>query len=213
MSAPAPPGGPPTVAALARRVLDTPPRLGGTRLVSIDGPAGSGKTTFAGRLADAVAARTGRRASLVHMEDLYTGDDVGSGWSMSGAVDRLDAGVLRPVREGRPGSLHRWDWAAGAAEPAATTVPVAEVLLVEGCGASPRRHDPWTSLRVWVEAPAELCLRRGLARDGAELRPWWERWQAEERAVFAAEDTRARADVRVDGAASGALPPDRYALL
>ena len=38
-----------TFAALADRVRTSAPRLGGTRLVCIDGPAGSGKTTFAGK--------------------------------------------------------------------------------------------------------------------------------------------------------------------
>ena len=46
-------------AALAERVRAAPPRLGGTRLVCVDGPAGSGKTTFAARLA--AAARPGHR--------------------------------------------------------------------------------------------------------------------------------------------------------
>lgn len=45
-----------SVSALAARVLETPPRLGGVRLVCIDGPAGSGKTTLATRLAAALAA-------------------------------------------------------------------------------------------------------------------------------------------------------------
>jgi hypothetical protein len=56
-------------------------------------------------------------------------------------------------------------------------------------------------LRVWVEAPAPLRLSRGLARDGEDLAAHWRRWQETEAAHFAAEGTRGRADVRVDGAA------------
>jgi uridine kinase len=97
---------------------------------------------------------------------------------------------------------HRYDWAVGrfAGEP--VVVPVPGVLVVEGCGSSPRTLAPWTTLRVWVEAPASLRLSRGLARDGADLAAHWRRWQETEAAHFAAEDTRARADVRVDGAAA-----------
>ena len=36
------------------RLATAPPRLGRTRLVCVDGPAGSGKTTLAGRLAGAL---------------------------------------------------------------------------------------------------------------------------------------------------------------
>ena len=86
-----------TVAELAARIRSGEPRLGRTRLVCIDGPAGSGKTTLAGRLADAL----GPDAAVVHLEDLY------AGWTLTGAVARLCAGVLRPIAAGRPGSHAR----------------------------------------------------------------------------------------------------------
>lgn len=180
-----------TVEDLAARVLAGPARLGGVRLVTVDGPAGSGKTTLAGRL----AAALGGTAVVVHLDDLY------AGWTLTGAVGRLQAGVLRPLAEGRPGSHHRFDWTTRRFAPEPVAVPVPRVLVVEGCGSSPRALDPWTTLRVWVEAPADLRLARGLARDGVELEPEWRRWQLTEAAEFAREGTRGRADVRVDGAA------------
>jgi uridine kinase len=192
-----------TVAALARRVLAAPARLGEVRLVCIDGPAGSGKTTLAGRL----AAALGEGAAVVHLEDLY------AGWTITGAVARLRAGVLRPVAEGRPGAYHRYDWAAERFAAELTTVPVRPVLLVEGCGSSPRSLDPWTTLRIWVEAPARLRIARGLARDGTGLQPQWRRWQATEAAEFTREDTRARADLRLDGAALAELPEGTFPVL
>ena len=178
------------VADLAARVLAAPARLGAVRLMCVDGPAGSGKTTLAGRLADAL----GDAAALVHFDELY------AGWTISGAQGRLQAGVLGPLAEGRAGSHHRFDWATRrfGAEPVA--VPVRAVLVVEGCGSSPRALDPWTSLRIWVEAPADLRLSRGLARDGSSLEPEWRRWLDTEAAEFAREGTRDRADVRLDGA-------------
>jgi uridine kinase len=176
--------------SLAARVRDLPARLGGTRLVCIDGPAGSGKTTFAGRVAAALAGDV----TVVHLEDLY------AGWTLTGAVARLAAGVLRPIAEGRPGGFARYDWHTGRfAERLA--VPVTGVHVVEGCGSTPRSLDPWTTLRVWVEAPRELRTARGLARDGGHLAAEWERWQHLEAAEFAREDTRSRADVRLDGGA------------
>lgn len=178
-----------TLGALAADLLAAPPRLGGTRLVCVDGPAGSGKTTFAGRL----AAELGTAAEVVHMDDLY------AGWTLTGAVARLEAGVLRPLADGHPGAYHRYDWAAGCFDPRPVPVAAAPVLVVEGCGSSPRRLGPWTTLRVWVEAPDGLRLARGLARDGAAMAPHWHRWLRTEAAEFAAEGTRARADLLVDG--------------
>lgn len=180
-----------TLVELAARVRGGEPRLGRTRLVCIDGPAGSGKTTLAGRLATVLGTGT----AVVHMDDLY------EGWTMSGAGDRLAAGVLEPIAAGRPGTYQPYDWAAGRFRPDPVGVPVPDVLIVEGCGSSPRRFDPWATLRIWVEAPQELRMTRGIDRDGAALTHLWAQWQQLETAVFEAEDTRARADLRVDGTA------------
>jgi uridine kinase len=184
---------PATYAALAERVRARAPRLGGTRLVCVDGPAGSGKTTVAGRL----TAALGADAVLLHLDDLY------AGWTLTGSRARLAAGVLRPLADGRPGSYHRFDWDAGRFVDAATAVPVARVLVVEGCGSCAGALDPWISLRIWVEAPPALRTARGLARDGADLAEHWRRWQETEAVVFAAERTRERADLWIDGAAPG----------
>jgi energy-coupling factor transporter ATP-binding protein EcfA2 len=179
------------VPAMVERIRAAAPRLGRTRLVCVDGPAGSGKTTLAARL----AAVLGPGTAVVHMDDLY------AGWTLTGAFARLTAGVLAPLAEGRPGAYHRYDWTAERFDDAPTAVPVPEVLVVEGCGSCPWAADAWAVLRVWVEAPQALRLTRGVARDGAALEPHWLRWQQTEATAFAAEDTRARADVRVDGAA------------
>jgi uridine kinase len=178
-------------AELAARVGAAPPRLGATRLVCVDGPAGSGKTTFSGELAAALGPST----AVVHMDDVY------AGWTLDGAAARLTAGVLRPLSAGRPGSYARYDWAAERFAEVLTEVPVPEVLIVEGCGSCPRSMDQWATLRIWVEAPQPLRLARGLTRDGDHLAAQWHRWQRVEAAEFARENTRARADVRVDGAA------------
>ncbi|MCW2700652.1 MAG: Uridine kinase [Blastococcus sp.] len=185
------PTGATTYVGLAAALLAAPPALGSTRLICVDGPAGSGKTTFAGRLQDAL----GNRTPVVHMDDLY------AGWTLTGAVPRLAAGVLRPLAAGRPGAYHPYDWAAGAFSADAVLVPPAPVVIVEGCGCGARALARWTTLLVWVEAPPTLRLARGLARDGAELAAHWRRWQQSEARAFAAENTRARAGLRVDGTA------------
>jgi uridine kinase len=81
-------------------------------------------------------------------------------------------------------------------------VPVTPVLVVEGCGSARRAADAVAVLRIWVEAPDDVRLARGIERDGEELRDEWLAWMADERAHFAVERTRERADVRVDGCAS-----------
>jgi len=78
------------------------------------------------------------------------------------------------------------------------------VLVLEGCGSGRVESAPWRTLLVWVEAPPALRLARGLDRDGEHLRERWTVWMADEERHFAANGTRARADVLVDG--SGTMP-------
>ncbi|GAA2728777.1 uridine kinase family protein [Cellulomonas aerilata] len=181
---------PVSVTALADRVRAASPRLGGTRLVVVDGPAGSGKTTLAGRLGAALGA------PVLH------GDDLLAGWGdLEGWWSRLADGVLAPLAAGRPGRYRRYDWVERRfAEE--HDVPLTGALVVEGCGAGRRAADAVAVLRVWVEAPPDVRLARGLERDGEDMRSEWLAWMAAEAAHFAAEGTRERADVLVDGCAS-----------
>jgi len=182
---------PAVLAELVSRVHDSEARLGPererARLVVVDGPAGSGKTTLAAQLGAALPAQ------VVHMDDLY------EGWSgLRAGTDRLVTQVLEPWSEGRDGRYERYDWGAGAyAE--SHDVPRAPFLVVEGCGAGARRLGRLTTLLVWVEAPDDVRLARGLARDGEDARDHWLDWMGEEREVYAAEGTAERADVRLDG--------------
>lgn len=182
-----------TYAALADRILAAPPLLGPVRLVLVDGPAGSGKTTFAGRLAGALG-----QAPVVHLDDLY------DGWSglRPDLWRRLHAQVLEPLADGRPGSFQRYDWAARRFD-GWHDVPLAAALIVEGVGAAARAIEGAATLRVWVEATRDKRLARGIARDGEQNRPQWLRWSATEDAHFRTDGTKARADILVDGQVDG----------
>lgn len=189
-------------AGLARRVLAGPARLGRTRLVAVDGPSGAGKTAFAARLADALAATSDTtRPPVVHTDDLLDGwADQLSFWP------RLEEQVLAPVRAGQAGAYRRYNWTRRCFLPAPVPVPVAPVLIVEGVSAARAAAVVDLTLAVFVTAPQPLRLTRAVSRDGPEILPELRRWHVIERAHFAADGTEARADVVVDGAP--ALPHD-----
>ena len=185
------------LAALLERVRSTRPRLPGpaasapwrtTRLVCVDGPAGSGKTTLATQLATRLSCQ------VVHLDDLYEGWEAGP----DGGARRLAEWVLEPLVAGRPARYRRYDWYAGRYAEARDVEPW-PFLVVEGCGAAARQVDPWAVLRVWVEADDAERLRRTLARDGTEARDHLLRWMADEADHYARERTRERADVLLDG--------------
>ncbi|QIK73964.1 hypothetical protein G7070_12770 [Propioniciclava coleopterorum] len=170
------------IAALAARAR---PRCGATLVVAIDGPSGAGKTT----LAQDVVALLG--CPVVHMDDLYPGWD-----GLREGVALLVSEVLEPLAAGRAARYRVWDW-AGRRRGETRVLETPPVLVIEGCGASVGEAARYAAVRVWVDAPREIRRARGLARDGEAYRPFWERWAAQEDALFAADATRARADLVV----------------
>jgi cytidylate kinase len=180
------------VTEVAQRVLAAPARLGPVRLVVVDGPAGSGKTTYAAALAAALGD-----APVVHMDDLF------GGWAGALVPDvwrRLEAQVLAPLRNGATARYQMFDWDA---DEFGGWIDVAAhgMLVLEGVGSAALPVDPWAVLRVWVEVPPDLRLARGVTRDGLAMRGHWLRFQETEDAHFASDGTRDRADVIVDGTA------------
>ena len=162
----------------------------GTILVAIDGQGGAGKSSLAARI----------KAELPDVTTICL-DDFGrpgpSGWDHLRFIDQ----VLDPVLHGRQGRYQRWDWVTDS--PAEWhDVPVGGVLVVEGVYASRDEiGHPW-DLTVWVEAPFEVRLARGVTRDGEEMRTQWtEVWMPAEDAYVVAQRPHRRADVVIDGTA------------
>jgi uridine kinase len=186
-----------SLADLAGEVGAAPAQLGKVRLVVVDGPAGSGKTTFAGRLATALGD-----VQVLHMDDFYEG---WSGGLTPDVWERLSAQVLEPLSSGRDGLYAHYDWRLGRfAEQ--RTVLLRSVLVIEGVGSAARPVDPFATLRVWVEAPEQDRITRGIARDGEAMRAEWLRWIVRENAHFAQDGTRDRAELIVDGTQTGSGP-------
>ncbi|GEP34018.1 hypothetical protein NSZ01_17860 [Nocardioides szechwanensis] len=169
-----------------QRARALPATLGSGRLICVDGPAGSGKTTLAaaiGRLAGAL---------VVHMDALY------DGWEgLPRVADQLDA-LLLPLAEDHTGHYLRYDWDLGQYVETVTVEP-GPLLVLEGVGSGSRAYAGLCTVLVWVEAPSDLRLARGLERDGALLEDRWRRWMRDEAEHFTRDDTSTRADLVVDG--------------
>ena len=176
------------LAEVARR-----PAVDGVRLVGVDGPAGAGKSTLAAHLAEAADA------ALIEIDDFVSWDDpTGVQW-----WGRFAEQVLTPLRCGRDPYFQQRDWIndwRGDSLGGWKTVSWRPVVVIEGVTCTRRAVAGLLAYAIWVEAPDEVRLKRGLARDHGgphDVEALWRTWMAEEARFFETDGTRGRADLIV----------------
>ncbi|TVL93234.1 uridine kinase [Streptomyces sp. SAJ15] len=175
-----------TLNALARRIRALPPSCGPVRLVAVDGHAGSGKTTFANRLAAALGG-----APVLHTDDFATHEELFA-WA-----GRLRGQVLEPLARGGTARYAAYDWVARRFADEVRELRPAPVILIEGVGSGRRALRPYLALLLWMELPADAAWARGERRDGPDLSDFWEGWRRAEWAHFADDPSLPYADARV----------------
>ncbi|MFD5145241.1 uridine kinase [Streptomyces sp. NPDC058401] len=181
----------PSLRPLAREILAAPPSLGPVRLVGIDGHAGSGKSTFAGVLAEALGG-----VPVLRLDDVATHEEL-FGW-----VGRLRVQVLEPLAAGRAAHWAPYDWIERRFGPERVLEP-GPVLLVEGVGAGRRALRPHLARLLWMETPRARSWGRGRNRDGRELSDFWDGWERAELAHFSDDPSRPFADTLVRQSSTG----------
>ncbi|WP_416977759.1 uridine kinase family protein [Streptomyces sp. T028] len=178
-----PPG--PAVRRLAARLRRLPPSCGPVRLVGIDGHAGSGKSTFAGRLADALGG-----APVLHL------DDIASHAELFAWTGRVMGEVIEPFGRGETAHYSPYDWRERRFGPP-RPLPVAPVVLIEGVGAGRRALRPHLACLLWLEMTPEEAWARGRSRDGEEQREFWDGWVRAEVRHFSDDPSRPYAGLLV----------------
>ena len=155
-------------------------------IIVIDVRSVSGKTQLADMLNFSFTAEH-FAVRVLHLDSIYPG------WDGLEEGTKTWRKISRNLRNGKPASYREWDWHADAPGPEHTIDPAQEtVIICEGVGASAGTCD----VRIVVKAPDELRYRRAIDRDGETYRPHWERWAAQEEALFAAYSaTYAQADI------------------
>jgi uridine kinase len=141
-------------------------------LVGIAGASGAGKSRVARLLAEAFPGK----AALVS-EDWYCHDLSHLAWPARSEcnVDHPDsidhallAQHLEMLREGKTALAPQYDYATFSRSAAVLQVEPRPLMLVEGIMVlSAAVLAPYFDLRIYVEAPLDLCLHRRLLRDQA----------------------------------------------
>jgi energy-coupling factor transporter ATP-binding protein EcfA2 len=193
-------------AELARKVLDSADLSAKRpRIVAVDGRSGSGKTTFADRLAGAVPL-----SAVVHV------DDVAWHAPMFEWTDLLATGVLEPVRRGEAVSYRPPAWTMHD-RPGAVDVPAGlDLVVVEGVGAGRRELTDLIDVLVWVQSDYAEAERLGIARDIAsgvngdaqETVDFWHAWMADEVPFLERDRPWERATIITAGTSTHSQPAD-----
>lgn len=161
----------------------------GIRLVGIDGPAGSGKSTIADQLSRAF------EWPVIRIDDFFSWVSFTNWWP------RFASDVIAPLLEGRDARYRVRDWAGdefGGGLAGWKEVAWAPVVIIEGVGATRSEIADVLACRVWVDATAADRLQRGVTRDGESHRQLWIEYMPRENDFFAADEAAHRADVRIN---------------
>lgn len=180
------------------RLTAVVPANGRYRTVCIDGRGGSGKTALADHLAALMPDYP-----VLHGDDYFEPHADEVTWGEFNE-DRFDAEVLTPLRTGDPEfTIRPYDFPHDQLGPERVVAVRAGLILERWLSfALPVQWD----LRIWVETPAEVCLARGLARDGGQAlgeraRLAWETvWQPREEEYIRDFRPMEQADLVLDGA-------------
>ena len=154
-------------------------------LVGIGGHGGAGKSALARRF---------RGAQIVGTDEFWDGAEF--------ELSRLAEEVIVMLKAGREARFRGFDWTRGRPFPDERVVRPEGVVVIEGVCALHRSLRDAYDLRIWVDAPRDVRLARGLARDGEDARQVWETiWLPREEAYVARDDPVSAAHLIVDGSA------------
>ena len=115
------------------------------RLVAIDGPGGSGKSTFASRLSAAAGD-----APVIHTDDFASADNPINWWP------RLLEQVITPLANGEPAHYQRYDWPSESLAEWHTVAPV-PIIIIEGVSSARSEWSNHLSFVIWIETPREVA--------------------------------------------------------
>ncbi len=184
------------VNAICKRVEALLREKEGPVLVSIEGGAGSGKTTLAHALQKALGG------NLYHMDDFFLPPEKRTPERLrapGGNVDyeRFFDEVVRGIAQGKPFSYGRFDCSVGGIVET-RMAPLARLHIIEGVYSAHPFYGEIYDLRIFIELDAERQRDRILSRDFARADMFFTRWIPMENAYFEAFDIKGKSDIIVE---------------
>jgi len=175
---------------IVTKVDDSSLKCGGTKLITIDGPAGSGKTTLAISL-----SKLFNDCPIIHMDEIYEGWQ--SALTTKTSKDLVNW-IINPLLEQSVIVFNKYDWALGK-RLGQVVINYPKVLIIEGVGSSVIEVSKYACLKLWIEVSPEIGINRVLDRDGQDIQAQMESWQTQEKNYFIENKTKENSDIWIDG--------------
>jgi uridine kinase len=155
-------------------------------LIAVDGPSGAGKSSFARKLSKILT-----NSSMVEFDNFIT-------WtSLDIGLERAINQLFEPLLINGKARYQARDWEGnyfGDGLGVWHEVPECDFVIIEGVSTGRLELSKYFDLTIWVEAPDDICLQRGLDRDGAHLIEHWRAFKEMEDGLFLKDKIRIRAD-------------------
>ena len=175
---------------LVQNVNSSSKKCGKTKIVVIDGPAGSGKTTLAKSLSGLL-----ENCPIIHMDEIYEGWE--NALSPKTSQDLVEW-IINPLLEDKSIEYLKYDWHL---EQRIEKVVInnSKVMVIEGVGASVSEISKHACLKLWIEVNEETGINRVLTRDGLQIQEQMKKWQTQESKFFIENNSKENSDIWIDG--------------
>ena len=175
---------------LVQNVNSSSKKCGQTKIVVIDGPAGSGKTTLAKSLSVLL-----KNCPIIHMDEIYEGWE--NALSPKTSQDLVEW-IINPLLEDKSIEYIKYDWhLEQRIEKVVINNP--QVMIIEGVGASVSEISKHACLKLWIEVNEETGINRVLTRDGLQIQEQMKKWQSQESKFFIENNSKENSDIWIDG--------------
>jgi uridine kinase len=175
---------------LVDKVNESSNKCGQAKIIIIDGPAGSGKTTLAKSL-----SRLFEKCPIIHMDEIY------EGWEnalLQKTSNDLTDWIINPLLESKTIEFIKYDWnLEKRIEKVVINLP--KVLIIEGVGSSSFDISKHACLKLWIEVNKETGINRVLSRDGQQIQEQMKQWQTQESKFFLENNSKEKSDIWIDG--------------
>ena len=164
--------------------------------IAIDGLGGSGKSTLADELSGYV-----NNAIIIRMDDFYKTKEMrnklNSKEDIGGYFDweRLEKQILIPFAEDRSSKYQKYNWLNDKLCNSGN-IQKSKNIIVEGIYSNRTELSKYYNIKIWIECPEDIRLSRGIARDGKEMKEYWQNvWVIQEKRYYEEHKPYLRADI------------------